>query len=170
MAITRYNYDDCRTKKRLQESTGPGRWIMNKPGNGDGSGKQTENPCFYNDPFIRMQSWGGNLMDNAIDIWSQLDGRTRVSSKFCSKKEYPNVGKIERSYFSKMMKEPVKECNVFTEQSRETHPAWMYRHLEQTRWEYPLLNPQENVCRPFHSNIDTRLLERDNYNYNSCKK
>ena len=32
MAFTRFNYDSCRTAKRLEESTGPGRYILNKPG------------------------------------------------------------------------------------------------------------------------------------------
>ena len=39
----------------------------------------------------------------------------------------------------------------------------MYRALPQNR-EYPLfLNPQENVCMQFHNNLNTRLLERDNF-------
>ena len=31
MAFTRFNYDDARTKKKLQEATGPGRYILNVP-------------------------------------------------------------------------------------------------------------------------------------------
>ena len=78
MAFTRYNYDECRTKKKLQESTGPGRYILNVPGNGP-------NPCFFNDPQIRLQKWGANL-DNVInggplDIDSDLTGRTRRLTK-----------------------------------------------------------------------------------------
>ena len=55
-------------------------------------------------------------------------------------------------------------CNeALTDQSRTTHPAFKYRDLPQTR-EYPLfLNPQENLCFKFHNNLNTRLLERDNY-------
>ena len=60
MAFTRYNYDDCRTKKKLQESTGPGRYRLNVPGNGS-------KPCFFNDPQIRLQKWGANL-ENVINI------------------------------------------------------------------------------------------------------
>ena len=41
MAFTRFNYDDCRTKKRLQEATGPGRYALNMPGTGP-------TPCFFN--------------------------------------------------------------------------------------------------------------------------
>ena len=69
MAFTRFNYDECRTKKILQESTGPGRYILNTPGNGC-------KPCFINDPQIRMQGWGANLRSvpggAPIDINSDL--------------------------------------------------------------------------------------------------
>lgn len=155
MAFTRYNYDECRTKKRLQESTGPGRYILNTPGTG------TDNLYFFEDPHIRMQKWGANLPSNKsghpIDILSDLDGRTRKYSKFCTETKYPFSG-VEQTQRLKY-----KTMKSFTEESRVTHPAYLYRDLEQTRWEYPLLNPQENVCIPFQNNINTRILEKDYY-------
>lgn len=154
MAFTRFNYDDCRTKKLLQESTDPGRWVLNKPGNGD-------TPCFFEDPHIRMQQWGANLMVPSsgapIDIASDLDGRTRRYQKFCSPSQFPNSGVV------KSQKRQYPTCKAFTDETRSSHPAWMYRDLEQTRWEYPLLNPQENTCMTFHNNISTRILEKDYY-------
>ena len=39
----------------------------------------------------------------------------------------------------------------------------MYKDLEQSR-RYPLfLDPQENVCKHFQNNLNTRLLEKDNH-------
>ena len=155
MAFCRYNYDECRTKKKLQESTGPGRYILNVPGNGS-------NPCFFNDPQIRLQKWGANL-DNVInggpiDIDSDLSGRTRRLTKYCTKDRFSKSGvpKIEKKEY------PI--CSdALTDQSRATHPAWQYRALPQNR-EYPLfLNPQENTCIHFENNLNTRLLERDNF-------
>jgi hypothetical protein len=152
MAFTRFNYDECRTKKLLQESTDPGRWILNKPGCGD-------NPCFFEDPHIRMQEWGGNLMiPNSgvpIDIASDLDGRTRRFQKYCKSSKYPNAGVVngvQKSY---------PTCKSFTDETRASHPVWLYRDLEQTRWEYPLLDPQENTCLTFNNNLSTRILEKD---------
>ena len=89
MAFTRFNYDDSRTKKKLQESTGPGRYALNMPGNGT-------SPCFFNDPQIRMQKWGANL-DNVvngapIDIDSDLKGVTRKLTKYSQKSQFPNSG------------------------------------------------------------------------------
>ena len=37
--------------KKLQEATGPGRYILNVPGNGS-------TPTFFNDPYIRVQKMG----------------------------------------------------------------------------------------------------------------
>ena len=51
-----------------------------------------------------------------------------------------------------------------TEQSRTTHPAWSYRNPERKINTDELLNnPLENVALHFHNNINTRLLERDNF-------
>lgn len=154
MAFCRFNYDKARTIKKLQESTGPGRYILNVPGWGD-------TPCFYNDPQIRLQKWGANLENvingAPIDIDSDLSGRTNKLKKYRSKKDItkPNYHTEKKNY-------PVCE-SALTDQSRATHPAWQYRALPQNR-EYPLfLNPQENVCLHFHNNINTRLLERDNF-------
>jgi hypothetical protein len=151
MSFTRFNYDDARTIKKLQESTGPGRYVMNTPGSGN-------NPLFIDDPHIRMQKWGANnryvFNGSLIDIDNDLRNSKCVLKKYdtCQKK---NISSYKITY-------PEKK-NTFTEQSRATHPSWKYRDLEQSN-KYPLfMNPQENVCFHFHNNLNTRLLERDNY-------
>jgi len=62
------------------------------------------------------------------------------------------------------MKNQYPTCSKeITSQSRATHPAFLYRDLEQSN-RYPLfLNPQENVCMPFQNNLNTQLLERDRF-------
>lgn len=156
MAFTRFNYDPCRTNKLLQESTGPGRYILNTPGQGS-------RPEYFEDPHIRLTQWGANLrMPSSgapIDILSDLDGRTRKNMKYCSKSEFPYNGVVK----SRPLSNKYKTQKSFTSETRASHPAWMYRDLEQTRWEYPLLNPQENVCKHFHNNLSTRILEKDYY-------
>jgi hypothetical protein len=154
MAFTRYKYDDIRIKKELQESTGSSRWILNTPGAG------TDLP-YFEDPHIRLQKWGANIMNVAnnrsvIDISSDLDGRNRKASKNCVEVNYPN--KIEKSWRKNYRTE-----KSFTDETRTSHPAWLSRDLEQTRWEYPIFNPQENVCKHFENNINTRILEKDNH-------
>jgi len=155
MSFTRFNYDKCRTDKLLQESTGAGRYMLNVPGWGN-------KPCFFDDPQIRMQGWGANLrkVPNGapIDIDSDLHGITRPLAKDCSQRKYPYSGVIR----SKRVNYSVC-AKPLTDESRSTHPAWLYKDLEQDHRYYLPLDPQENTCIPFQNNLNTRLLERDYY-------
>jgi hypothetical protein len=149
MAFTRFKYDNCRTKKSLQQTTDSGRWILNVPGNG-------ANPFYMEDPQIIPQKWGANLRTNTINLESDLRGVNRHLSRDClGKDEYQmyNVPNQAIQYPS--------SSKLTTEQSRATNPAWWYRDLEQNNFEYPPLNPRVNVCIPFQNNLSTRILEKD---------
>jgi hypothetical protein len=148
MACTRFFYDDCRTKKQLQQSTDPGRWIINVPGNG-------ADPCYIDDPQIIIQKWGANLRTNTINLESDLKGVNRVIGRDCLADNYKKYN-VENS----AIKYPT--CNnEITSQSRATNPAWWYRDLEQVNWEYPPIDPQINTCIPFQNNLSSRILEKD---------
>lgn len=149
MAFTRFKYDDCRTMKSLQQSTDPGRWILNVPGNGD-------KPCYIEDPQIIIQKWGANLRTNTINLESDLRGVNRHLSRDClGKDDYKNYNVPNEAI-------QYPNCNnLTTGQSRATNPAWWYRDLEQVDWYYPPLNPQVNTCLNFQNNLSTRILEKD---------
>ena len=155
MACTRFNYDPCRTKKSLQQATGPGRWILDVPGNGNA-------PGFIEDPHILLQKWGANLRTNSINLESEMIGNNkRTFSRDCYFRQ--NITHFPPQFFS-VSTEPVvypTNSTVITEESRATHPAWWYRDVEQNNWWQLPLNPQVNVCIPFHSNLNTRILEKD---------
>lgn len=150
MAFTRFHDDPCRINKQLQESTGPGRYMLNVPGNGS-------KPLYMEDPFIRMQKWGANLMTNTINLESDLFGLTRNSNRDDIEK---NDFKLNAIKTKKVDYNVAKPC---TDQSRATHPAWEYKDLEQTKYSILPLNPQENVCYPFQNNLSTRILEKDTF-------
>ena len=148
MSFTRFHDDPCRISKQLQESTGLGRYMLNVPGNGS-------KPLYMDDPFIRMQKWGGNLMTNTINLESDLFGLSRNSNRDdIATNEYRlNAVKTNRVEY--------KSQNPSTDQSRATHPAWEYRDLEQTKYNILPLNPQENICFSFQNNLSTRIIEKD---------
>lgn len=152
MSFTRFHDDTCIIEKQLQELTGTGRYMLNKPGNG-------KNPYFMEDPHLRLQEWGANLKTNSINLESDLFGLTRSTNKDCIKANNYKT----RAVNSSNILYPI--CDSITEQSRSTHPAWMCRDLEQVNW-YIIPHdhdPQENTCLPFQNNLNTRILEKNNH-------
>ena len=82
MAFTRIHDDPCRIVKENQQSTDVGRWILDTPGNGS-------TPAYMADPHIRIQTWGGNLMTNSVNLESSLLNVNRPLNKDClGKDEY----------------------------------------------------------------------------------
>jgi hypothetical protein len=151
MASTRFNNDEARQIKRLQEATDTGRYMLNTPGIGT-------NPAFIADPHIRAQGWGGNLMRNPVCIESSLFGITGSLSKCDSgnKPGIPTFAIFEPSY-------PINE-NVFTDESRAICPAWTARSVETNNWNPFQFDPTP-IYMPFVSNnMDTRLMKKDTHN------
>lgn len=147
MAFTRFHDDPCRINKQLQESTGLGRYMLNVPGNGS-------KPLYMDDPFIRMQKWGGNLMTNTVNLESDLFGLSRLLNRDDITNEY-------RLHTAQTEKQSYQSASPYTDQSRATHPAWEFRDLEQTKWSILPLDPQKNTCYTFQNNLSTRILEKD---------
>ena len=149
MAFTRFNDDRCRVEKQLQESTGPGRYMLNVPGNG-------VRHCFMEDPSIRLEQWGANLRTNTINLDSSLRGLGRQLNRDC-------IVPGETNVLPESSQIQYPSCAPFTDETRASNPAWTARDLEQVNWYILPLDPQENVCIPFHNNMSTRILEKDNF-------
>jgi len=149
MAFTRFHDDPARVQKQLQQSTDPGRWILNVPGNG-------EKPAYMADPHIRIQTWGGNLMTNSVVLEGELLGYGRHLSRDCLGKDQYQKFNVE----TQPMQYPTNQA-LYTEESRTIMPAWTARDLEQVDWYTLPLDPQENTCMPFRNNVSTRILEKD---------
>jgi hypothetical protein len=148
MAFTRFHDDPIRIQKGLYESSFLGKYMLNTPGPG------TELP-FQEDTNIRLQHWGANLQTNTVNLESDLRGLTRpLNRDLIGFNDY-----IQHSVPSS--KVFYKKNKPFVDESRATHPAWMYKDLEQTRWEAPLLNPLNAIEKDFQCNIQTRILEKD---------
>ena len=149
MAFTRYNYDECRTRKRLQQSTDVGNYYLNVPGNGDF-------PLFVEDPNIRIQKWAGNLQTNMIDIESKLKGIDKVLKCDTTR----NISKIKTGHRS--IQYP-STALLYTEHSRIIQPAWNLKGVETTNSEYLYYDPQIKSTIPFVHNVSSRHLEKQLY-------
>lgn len=148
MAFTRFSNDIALQQKRLEESTFSGIYHLNTPGNG------TQNP-YINDVHIRLQKWGANLHKDSANIESELKtlniplGRDVTS--------YNDIQSKSIRYSDK---------SFLVDETRATMPAWKIRGKTQSRYDYLHSNPQENVFVPFTHNLNTSILEKDNYTKN----
>jgi len=151
MSFTRFHDDPARIQKQLQESTYLARYQLDTPGQG------VDLP-FIEDPNIRLQGFGANVFrKNTTQLESELFGITRRYNRdLFEANDYKKYGVTEISekpYF--------RSQQPFVEESRATHPAWLYRSADVNRWEEPWLNPLVGLEKPFHENIQTRILEKD---------
>ena len=148
MSFTRFHDDPARIKKQLEQTTFIGRYMLDCPGPG-------VNLPFWEDPQIRMQKWGANLRDNNVNLESDLRGMTRrLNRDLVDVNNHKDNAVVAPEVF-------YDKKNPFVDESRATHPAWMYRTVESNRWEFPMLNPQAGLDKPFPENIQTRILEKD---------
>jgi hypothetical protein len=160
MAFTRFHDDPARIRKQVEESSFSGKYNLNVPGPGN-------YVPFYEDPHYRLQKFGSNIMTNTVHLESDLLGLTRKTNH----NQLDSHSYSDNAVSSRKVAFPVKQPIV--EESRATHPAWMYKDLEQSNWSYPQLNPQNalgsfqqgsfGLQRQFNENISTRILERDFY-------
>lgn len=152
MSFTRFHDDPARIQKKLDETASIENYYLNTPGNGI-------HMPFQMDPQIRLQGWGANLYTNAIQLESDFRGLTRpLNRDVIQQNEYSLHVSDSNPYL-------YKQALPFIEESRATHPAWTFRDVEHARWEHPFINPQDNVEVPFQTNLQTRILEKDAYDF-----
>ena len=118
-------------------------YFLNTPGNGS-------EPLYIDDPHIRLQKWGANLRENTLSMNKEFTQYRKEKTANLFLGELNNY-----STFS----------NIFTDNQRLINPPWNIRDKDETirRLHYPILDPQENVWKLFHNNIQTRILEKDNF-------
>jgi len=152
MAFTRFHDDPLRIQKQVDESTFSGRYMLNRPGQGI-------HMPFQADAQLRLQSWGANITTDIIPLESDFRGLTR---RLCRDNTVLNDYEQNKQSVTPLQ---YGESNPYVEESRASHPAWMYRDLEQPRWEMPWINPQAQIHieKQFPNNIQTRILEKDYY-------
>jgi len=148
MAHTRIYNDKDRIKFNLGIDSDICKYILGEPGNGI-------KPYYFDDPFIRMQHFGGNISTNIVDVNSNLIGLTRKIDRNQPQNIYNNNPYSKQTY--------PNMYGTMTEQSRAIAPAWNIRDLEKYNWNYLHKNPQSYINKKLNCNIHSRILEKDNY-------
>jgi len=181
MASTRFFNDPHKVKTHVENSSYAGKYYLNPPAVEGGAYMP-----YQEDPHIRLQGWGANMMTNSIGIENELKGLTRRIQR--DDPETVSYGGGSSQFadilFSSKIKYP-NERKLNADETRASNPAWLLRGIEIPRWEDPILNPQAfaerqtvnelilppptldewgNITVPDNGiNINTRILEKDNY-------
>lgn len=152
MSSTRFHYDNARIKEQNRKQTFLGRYQIDVPGPG------SKLP-FMEDPYFRLEHHGANLTTNKTDLESDFRGLTRNLNRDLLNENNFEKQSIQTTPLTYDSAQP------YTEESRVSHPAWIYKDLEQSRWELPIINPQllANLEKPFDSNVSSRIIEKDNH-------
>ena len=182
MSFNRLNYDTCEYKQTISQSVGPGHYQINTP-------PISCEPCYPYSPSIRLQRSGNSvdLSKYMIDIDSELMNITRPYSKCPSKKYIPQCphckctmgepcgsGVAVACSSCKTKLKPGqrcgdenlhhwKDCTLPTEETRTSNPACNLRGTGINRFEWLCLNPQDRIEEPFDSQVQTRIVAKDNH-------
>jgi hypothetical protein len=149
MAFTRFRDDPARVHKTLEQMTFAGNYMLDTPGPGVYA-------PYMADPQIRAQRWAANMWTDTTNLESELIGLGAPLSH-----DYEN--RYTKRHLMNGYKIAFPTSEVHVDESRASHPAFMYRDLEQTRWEAPILNPQANLELQFANQLNTRILAKDGF-------
>lgn len=149
--FTRFHDDDARVFHQINRAAFSGKYALETPGQG------LDLP-FQNDPNIRMQRWGANLVAGVTDVESDFRGLTRPLNR-----DLPSVNSHTRNATQAYATLPSRTEDPFVQESRATHPAWNYRITTPDRWEQPYNDPQANIEIPFQYCVQSRIVAKDTH-------
>jgi hypothetical protein len=150
MSFTRLPYDTCSYVYDMDQSMKIGEYNLNTPINQD--------QVFYSNPSIPLNKYGASVCDqNVIDVDSELMGLNVKHTKCPSKKYKPSD-----KPFCKLVH--MKENDMLSsEETRMSNPPCTLRGTGWNRWEWLCTDPQEKAITPFETNINNRIVVKDNH-------
>lgn len=152
MSFSRLRSDGEAYAQDLRQSLGAGYYLLGTP-------KNDCQPCFFVDPAIRLGTGASRCPNRDLtDLDSELIGITRKRSRCPTKQFLP--GKTACA--------PVKlgDCRAMsTEDTRLSNPPCTLRGTDNgfNRWEWLCKDPQQAAEVPFPTNINYRLVVKDNW-------
>ena len=171
MSFNRLNYDTETYKHDINQSVKLGNYYINPP-------QISCKPCYPEAAEVRLQRSGASIQGDMflIDIDSELSGLFRKNSNNPNKKYIPCVNNSPASLtsnHSNILKvgevsndeklTHFQDCGIQTEDTRLNNPPCTLRSTGLNRWEWLCHNPQDQIEIPFATNINYRLIVKDNH-------
>jgi hypothetical protein len=156
MSYCRPRYDNDTYKTKLNETIGPGEYMLTTPNTCD-------NCLYYGGGGPILNGTGVGVCDKAlIDVDSELMGITRKYSQCPADKYLP-----QNEPFCKVNLSGFKECDFLNpEPTLISNPKCTNKETTVNRWEWLCQNPQKNALIPFDWNINNRNVVKDNHRPN----
>ena len=187
MSFNRLKYDNCEAKNSINESIGPGNYMMNTPVTCQG--------CFQPNPSIIAQKGSVSLekntpwrfYDGPVDVESELKNITRPATKcptykykpqcentICNNQGQPCGQGVVKGCSSmnlnnkdgSMANDNVVDfpnCLFPVENTRLSNPPCTLRGTGINRFNPLCLDPQKHVMFPGEYQVSSRLLVKDNH-------
>jgi len=157
-ATTGLSYDACAYAQELDQSTGPGRYVIGTPTHASCV------ECSPADPRLVMSHGGNSKCANVplIDVDSELQGLNRRATKCPSNKyQYGASGNTCELRHVPACNDPA----MISEDTLLSNPPCNLRGVDNgfNRWEWLCEDPQERVHPSFDSQVCSRTLAKDNH-------
>jgi hypothetical protein len=150
MSFTRLPYDTCSYVYDMNQSMKVGDYNLNTP--------LQEDQFFYPNPSVPLNKYGASLCDkDVIDVDSELMGLNVKQTKCPSKKFKPSNKPFCNLVHMK------ENDEISSEETRLSNPPCTLRGTGWNRWEWLCENPQDKAIQPFETNINNRLVVKDNH-------
>lgn len=150
MSFSRTTYDKCAYEQNLSSSEGPGMYMLNSP---------IDVPCLVYEPEAGSASFAGGshaAYSKLVDVDSELMGLTKPYSK--CKKPYDCSLAADQSVKYQRCRIPLQ-----SESTRLSNPPCTLRCNGVNRWETLCKDPQETALLPFATQVNNRLIVKDNH-------
>jgi hypothetical protein len=153
MSFCKARYDDDTYKTKLNESIGPGNYMLDRLA-------PCDNCVYFGGGGPILNGHGGGVCDKElIDDDSELMGITRKYSQCPADKYLP-----KKEPFCKVNLTGLKECDfLIPEPTLISNPKCTGHETTVNRWEWLCKNPQDNALISFDWNINNRLVVKDNH-------
>ena len=160
MSFNRLSYDEKAYAHVINESTGPGHYMLQRPP----ISCHTNGACFPTTPSVRVDSFGAATCKNLVDVDSELMGLNRRASRDPNGKYIPTPKAFCDTKLPDGANSSGDVCSELdSENSRLTNPPCTLRSTGWNRWEWMCQNPQDKALLPFQTLINNRLIVKDNH-------